>query len=73
MRIHNHLNQPAHKTPPQALTRRAHVVEEGVVILCPQEGAGEHHSVEGNIVLGHELVLLDLRGCGGGGGAGVNK
>ena len=71
MRIHNHLNQPAHRTPPQALTCRAHVVEEGVVILCPQEGAGEHHSVEGNIILGHELVLLDLRGCGGGGG--VNK
>ena len=34
----------------------AHVVEEGVVILYPQEEAGEHHSVEGNIVLGHELV-----------------
>ena len=37
-----------------------------VVILCPQEEAGEHHRVEGNIVLGHELVLLDLRGCGRG-------
>ena len=26
--------------------------------------------MEGNIVLGHELVLLDLRGCGGEGGGG---
>ena len=37
-----------------------------VLILCPQEGAGEHHSVEGNIDLGHELVQLDLRGGGEG-------
>ena len=44
------------------------MVEEGVVILCPQEGAGEHHSVEGNIVLGHELVPVHERGWGGGGG-----
>ena len=25
----------------------------------PPGGAGEHHRVEGNIVLGHELVQLD--------------
>ena len=52
------------------------MVEEGVVILCLQEGAGEHHSVEGNIVLGHELVPVHERGRGGGGGqggGGVNK
>ena len=41
-----------------------------VVILCPQEGAGEHHCVEGNIVLGHELVPVHERVWGGGG---VNK
>ena len=40
------------------------MVEENVVILCPQEETREHHSVEGNIVLGHELVQLDLRGGG---------
>ena len=50
------------------------MVEEGVVILCLQEGAGKHHSVEGNIVLGHELVPVHERGRGGGrGGEGVNK
>ena len=54
----------------QALTHGAHVVEEGVVILCLQEGAGKHHSVEGNIVLGHELVPVHERGRGGGGGEG---
>ena len=49
------------------------MVEEGVVILCLQEGAGEHHSVEGNIVLGHELVPVHERGRWGRGGGGVNK
>ena len=47
-------------------------MEEDVVILCPQEGAGEHHSVEGNIDLGHELIQLDLRG-GGEGEEFINK
>ena len=51
-------------------TYGAHVVEEGVVILYSQEEAGEHHSVEGNIALGHELVSVHERGWGGGG---VNK
>ena len=64
MRIHNHLNQPAHRTPSQTLTvELMHVVEGVVVILCPQGEGGEHHCVEGNIVPGHEQVLLDLRGC----------
>ena len=42
------------------LTSRANVVEEGVVILCPYQRAGKDNSVEGHIVLGHELVQLHL-------------
>jgi len=36
------------------------VVEEGVVILCPYQRAGKDNSVEGHIVLGHELIQLHL-------------
>ena len=37
------------------------MVENGVVFPCPQERAREHDRVEGDIVLGHELVELNLR------------
>ena len=36
------------------------MVEEGVVILCPQQRAGKDNSVERHVVLGHELVQLHL-------------
>ena len=45
------MNQPAHRTRHPALTRRAHVVEEGVVILCPQEGAGNTTMWKGTLSL----------------------
>ena len=44
------------------ITRRADVVEEGIVILGPKQGAWEHDCMEWNVVLGHKLVELDLLG-----------
>ena len=29
-------------------------------VPCAQQGAGEHHAVEGNVVLGHELPVLHV-------------
>ena len=43
-------------------TSGADVVEEGVVVLSAKQGTWEHDGVEWNVVLGHELVELDLLG-----------
>ena len=36
------------------------MVEQGVIVFGTNQRTGEHHSVKGNIVLGHELVELNL-------------
>ena len=36
------------------------MIKKSVAILCSNEGTGEHDSVEGDIVLGHELIELYL-------------
>ncbi len=41
-------------------TSGADIIQECVVISGSYEGAREDNSVEGNIVLGHELVEFDL-------------
>ena len=46
--------------PCSPLTSGANVVEDGVVILCPQQRAGKDNGVEWHVVLGHELVQLHL-------------
>ena len=38
------------------------MIEEGVVVLSAKQGARENNRVEWNVVLGHELVELDLLG-----------
>lgn len=36
------------------------VIDQSVVVLSSQQGAGEHHTVEWHIVFGHEVVQLHL-------------
>lgn len=36
------------------------VVDQCVVVLGTQQGAGEHHTVEWHVVLGHKVVQLHL-------------
>lgn len=36
------------------------MVDECVVILCPEQRAGENHAVEWNVVFCHEVVQLHL-------------
>lgn len=36
------------------------MVEQGVIVVSSQQRRWEDHSVERNIVFGHELVELDL-------------
>ena len=38
------------------------MVEQCIVILSPEQRTGKDHSVEGNVVLGHELVVFNLLG-----------
>ncbi len=36
------------------------MVEESEVIICPQQRCREHDGMEGNIVLSHELITLNI-------------
>ena len=38
------------------------MVEQSVVAVSPKQGAWKDNSVEGNVVLGHELVELHFLG-----------
>jgi hypothetical protein len=38
------------------------MVEQCIVIVSPQQRTGKHHGVEGNVVLGHELIVIHLLG-----------
>ena len=43
------------------LTCGTDVIEKGIVVLGPDEAAGKDNCVEGNVVLSHELIKLDLQ------------
>lgn len=50
------MNQKGEKV----LTSGNQVADQSVVVLCSQQGAGEHNTVEWHIVFSHEVVELHL-------------
>ena len=43
-----------------SLTRGTDVIEKGIVVISTNKTARKDDRVEGNVVLGHELIKLDL-------------
>ena len=65
MVLPNNISLLSHPPPPRpelSLTCGTDVIQESVVFIRSELGTREDDSVEGNVVLGHELVELNLLG-----------
>ena len=56
------VSYPTHPRPELSLTCGTDVIQESIVFIRSELGTREDDSVEGNVVLGHELVELNLLG-----------